>query len=244
MSEEQKIKPLEVQKLIYGKGETKRGITSVLDAVISSYHYTSLAELNAALKQFNVVADRGKEDGRIYKAKGLVYRMLDEKGKKIGVPIKASCIYSKPTLSNLEKYFALNEAKRELHTTRVQKVIDEVLSNKAFSIKELMSSLSDKGIYTVLRQNEEGRIYGITFVDNVTKSVFNGSDLGKGYSAAAIQSKLATDTDAKMENTTIPEHTTANQINNLPKETLLGKHQQVNGVKDNNGKEEKVLLPF
>ena len=34
-------------------------------------------------------------------------------------------------------------------------------------------------------------MYGITFVDNQNKVVFNGSDLGKGYSAAALQSKLA-----------------------------------------------------
>ncbi|MFX8106709.1 hypothetical protein ABTK92_20800, partial [Acinetobacter baumannii] len=40
-------------------------------------------------------------------------------------------------------------------------------------------------------QNAQGRLYGITFVDNQNKCVFNGSDLGKGYSVAAIQSKLA-----------------------------------------------------
>lgn len=34
-------------------------------------------------------------------------------------------------------------------------------------------------------------MYGITFVDNQSKVVFNGSDLGKGYSAAALQSRLA-----------------------------------------------------
>jgi 1,4-alpha-glucan branching enzyme len=38
----------------------------------------------------------------------------------------------------------------------------------------------------VLRQNKEGIIFGITFIDHQTKCVFNGSDLGKQYSAAAI----------------------------------------------------------
>ena len=41
-------------------------------------------------------------------------------------------------------------------------------------------------VYTVLRQNDKGRIYGITFIDNSTKCVFNGSALGKQYSAEGI----------------------------------------------------------
>ena len=58
-------------------------------------------------------------------------------------------------------------------------------------MKILVAALNQKNIYTVLRQNAEGRLYGITFVDNQNKVVFNGSDLGKGYSAAALQSRLA-----------------------------------------------------
>ncbi|MGF2414173.1 MAG: relaxase/mobilization nuclease domain-containing protein, partial [Ferruginibacter sp.] len=53
-------------------------------------------------------------------------------------------------------------------------------------------------IYTLLRQNAEGRLYGITFVDNQNKVVFNGSDLGKGYSAAALQSRLATGSEKSL----------------------------------------------
>jgi hypothetical protein len=37
-----------------------------------------------------------------------------------------------------------------------------------------------------LRQNKDGIIYGITYIDHQTKSVFNGSDLGKSYSAKMI----------------------------------------------------------
>ena len=50
----------------------------------------------------------------------------------------------------------------------------------------------------MLRQNTEGRLFGITFVDNQNKVVFNGSDLGKGYSAAALQSRLAAGTEKSL----------------------------------------------
>ena len=185
------IKPVDVQKVVYGKSETKRSISNVVGAVFSQYKFTSLPEFNAALKQFNVIADRGKEEGRIYKNRGLVYRILDSDGNKAGVPIKASSIGCKPILDNLEKKFIANEVAKEPLKQRTKNTIDECLQSSPGSIKNLVTTLDKKNIYTVLRQNAEGRLYGITFVDNQNKVVFNGSDLGKGYSAAALQSKLA-----------------------------------------------------
>jgi hypothetical protein len=78
--------------------QTKRAITTVLDEVINQYKYTSLPELNAILKLYNVMADRGKEDTSMYQKRGLVYTALDDNGNKIGTPIKASAFYSKPTM--------------------------------------------------------------------------------------------------------------------------------------------------
>ncbi|MBX9784314.1 MAG: relaxase/mobilization nuclease domain-containing protein [Chitinophagaceae bacterium] len=186
------IKPVDVVKAVYGKTETKRSISNVVGAVFSQYKFASLPEFNAALKQFNVVADRGKEDGRIYKNRGLIYRILDATGNKVGVPIKASSISCKPILNNLEKKFTDNETAKESLKTFVKNKLDDCLSQSPSTMKELMEQLKQKNIYTVLRQNAEGRLYGITFVDNQNKVVFNGSDLGKGYSAAALQSRLAT----------------------------------------------------
>jgi hypothetical protein len=185
------IKPVDAQKALYGKSETKRSISNVVGAVFSQYKFTSLPEFNAALKQFNVIADRGKEEGRIYKNRGLVYRILDADGNKVGVPIKASSIGCKPILDNLEKKFTANEVAKETLKQRTKNAIDDCLQTSPGSMKNLVAALNQKNIYTVLRKNAEGRLYGITFVDNQNKVVFNGSDLGKGYSAAALQSKLA-----------------------------------------------------
>ena len=184
------IKPVNVEKAIYGKSETKRSISNVVGDIFNHYKFTSLPEYNAALKQFNVIADRGKEDGRIYKNRGLLYRILDADGNKIGVPIKASSIGCKPILDNLEKKFVVNNPLRESLKQRTKNAIDERLELAPGSMKSLVADLEQKQIYTVLRQNAEGRLYGITFVDNQNKCVFNGSDLGKSYSATALQSRL------------------------------------------------------
>jgi len=112
-SSQQIVKPVNAEKVVYGKTETKRSITNVVNAVLNKYKFSSLPEFNAILKQYNVVADRGKEEGRIYKHKGLVYRVLDADGNKKGVPIKASSINSQPTLAKLEKLFGQNEAQKQ-----------------------------------------------------------------------------------------------------------------------------------
>ena len=60
----------------------------MLDTVINTYKYTSLAELNAVLKQYNVIADRGNEGSRVFENNGLVYRIVDQQGNKVGVPLR------------------------------------------------------------------------------------------------------------------------------------------------------------
>ena len=188
---QQKIKPVDIEKVLYGRHETKRSITNIVTAVFNQYKFASLQEFNAALKQFNVVADRGKEEGRVYKHRGLVYRILDGNGNKVGVPIKASSIGCKPILENIEKKFSINETAKEPLRQRTKNAIEDCLLKAPGSMRQLAIDLEQKQIYTVLRQNADGRLYGITFVDNQNKCVFNGSGLGKGYSAAALQSRLA-----------------------------------------------------
>jgi hypothetical protein len=115
--------PLEPEKVLYGRTETRRAITIVLDGVLEKYPYTSLAELNAILRKYNVMADNGSEGSRIRQRGGLVYRVLDDQGKKVGVPIKASDIYSKPTLKFLEKQFTKNATLRQAAQKRPQPTV-------------------------------------------------------------------------------------------------------------------------
>ncbi|MEO7984722.1 MAG: relaxase/mobilization nuclease domain-containing protein [Bacteroidota bacterium] len=182
-----RLKPVAIQKLQYGRSAPKRAITNILDAILKDYKYTNLAELNAILKQYNVMADRSNESSRIFQNHGLVYRILDEQGYKVGVPIKASDFYNKPTLSYLEKQFVPNETARQPHKSRIKNAIDlALLKQPNQSLQALMKTLEKDGINTVLRQNEDGIIYGITYVDHRTKCVFNGSMLGKQYSAKGM----------------------------------------------------------
>ena len=60
--------------------------------------------------------------------------------------------------------------------------------------------LQKQNIHTVFRHNDQGYVFGLTFIDNKNKTVFNGSDLGKDYTAKGIMERLShTDKPIKPE---------------------------------------------
>lgn len=183
------LNPVNAQQVIYGKAATKRAITTVLNKVIPAYKYTSLTELNAVLRQYNIVADRGAPDSKVYKNNGLVYRVLDAEGNKVGVPIKASDFYSKPTLKSIEQRFAQNDLDREKYKGRIKTAIDFSLVGEKTSLRTLAGDLKKQGIIMEVRRNDQGFIYGLTYIDHRTQCVFNGSDLGKQYSAKGVMER-------------------------------------------------------
>jgi len=172
-SEVLSIKPIDLEKVIYGKTPTKRAIYNVVSEVMRSYKFTSLAEYNAILQQFNVIADRG-------------------------IPFKASALATKPTLDRVEKKFERNKEKRKPYKDNIKECIDSVFGKydsitKSTFIKELQK----QQIVVLFRQNEQGFVYGATFIDHRTKSVFNGSDLDKAYAAKALTKRFGTTDKAK-----------------------------------------------
>lgn len=184
--QQHKLQPVNTQKVLYGKSETKQSIVNVLDAVLNTYKYTSLNQLNAVLQLYNVKVEQGDKDGRIFKNKGLIYRILDEKGNVVGIPVKASSIYMKPTLNYLEKKFIENKQKRQPHEKRLKTVIDWTLAKHPGGLNDFILFLKKEKVNTIVRRNDHGYVYGLTFIDHQTKSVFNGSDLGKSYSAKIV----------------------------------------------------------
>ncbi|MBT2563746.1 relaxase/mobilization nuclease domain-containing protein [Pedobacter sp. ISL-68] len=177
-----KIKPA-----VYGEVPTKRTIGNIVTAVMKQYRYSSFPEFNAALKAFNITADRGAEDSVMYEKRGLLYSILNENGNKVGIPIKASAIYAKPTLDNLEKRFDKNRTSRKVFRDELEDKIDGVFkAYQSITKTGFVLALKEIGVTVDFRRNQQGRIYGVTFIDHGTKSVFNGSNLGKAYSANSL----------------------------------------------------------
>ena len=218
----QDLKPADIAKAVYGKSETKRSISNIVRFVARSYKYTSVPELNAILRQYNVTADRGSERSQMFQKGGLVYSLIDEGGKRIGIPIKASSIAGKPTLANLGKQFKLNEALRQPLREKVREKVDQIIGWKSTTTPEKFAEQLDKfGVAVTFRKNLLGRTYGVTFVDNRLRVVFNGSDLGKPYSAVGLRETLAAKNDTIKPFVPFAHDESETKMDNSPADLLL-----------------------
>ncbi|WP_407503330.1 conjugal transfer protein MobB [Elizabethkingia miricola] len=174
----------------YIKGDVKSQIASVVRHLPSHYQFQSLGEYNALLSLYNITAEKVEGELHGKSKKGLLYFPLDSQGKKISNPFKASLFGKKPGIDSLEKHIAYckstmkNYAQKEELKKNIAWVLQSTKSEHEFKEK-----LSNAGIKTVVRKNDNGRIYGITFIDHQTKTVWNGSRLGKELSANAFNDK-------------------------------------------------------
>ena len=184
----QPLKPVNLEKAQYGKVETKRAVSNIVTQVIAQYKFASLPELNAVLNLYNVTADKGAEGTKMFEKGGLQYALLDSKGNKIGIPIKASSIFESPTIKVLATKYEVKKKQKDQHKDIVKKIIG-VNIQYSRTRESFIDKLKTGGIDVILRRNDKSYIYGVTYVDHKSKCVFNGSDLGKEFSAAVIRDR-------------------------------------------------------
>jgi hypothetical protein len=194
-----------VHRIKYGEKSITQSISQVLEHVTDNFKFTSLEELNAVLRLYNVQAYRGKEASKLYQHRGLLYRVLDERGKYIGVPLKASFFDCKPTLANLEKKFELNQSLKQRHRQHVITQIRWHMSPQANDLKKFARDLSFEDIRMVLQLDKEGKCKEVSYVDFRNKVIFNGDELGDRCNRNAIQkvidSQKALETQRSLQKT-------------------------------------------
>ncbi|MBN9302492.1 MAG: mobilization protein, partial [Dysgonomonas mossii] len=106
-----------------------------------------------------------------------------------GIPFKASLIGKAVGYDALQKRitFFKQSMKDKIIYNRSRDIISPLLANKP-NRKAFEKELAKNGISVIFRENDEGRIYGATFIDHQEKAVFNGSRLGKEFSANVFHS--------------------------------------------------------
>lgn len=168
----------------YKAGDIKSQIASVIQHLPSYHQFQSLGEYNALLSLFNITVEKveGELQGKL--KRGLLYFPLVDQGTKAGNPFKASLFGKNAGIDALEKHFAVCKIKNNDHKLRqnLKRSVMEVF-HLSKNEKDFIKNLQKKGIDTVVRRNDSGRIYGITFIDHHSKGVWNGSRLGKELSA-------------------------------------------------------------
>ena len=174
---------VETPKVDISKENMKEQVASALRMVLKHYRFCSLGELNAILSAYNLAVEEVKTEFRGKKYNGLVYVPTDDKGGKISTPINASDIGRGVGYTAVQNRMQKSKQNVKLLIPTVRKKVLQTMRTSPNTEKELQQRLEEQGLRVVIRKNESGRIYGITFIDDKVGVVLNGSRLGKGYAA-------------------------------------------------------------
>ena len=170
----------------YQKGDIKHQIANVVKPIMQGYKFQSIKEFKALLGLFHVAVEEIHKtiDGKTYH--GLVYAATDEKGDRVGVAIKSSKIGKSVGYEALQKKFF--KSKQWMAKHPVPEGTKEAIATalRRDTRQGFLQELSGKGIAAMLYQNDAGVIYGVTYIDHASRTVFKGSALGKEYSASVI----------------------------------------------------------
>jgi hypothetical protein len=196
----QRKEALPLKAVHYEEGEIKHQITNVIRPVARSWHFQNFREYKTLLSLYNIHAEeiKGEHKGQLYN--GVVYSVLNDKGKKIGSPIKSSVFGKSVGYGAL--YKRMEKSGEIINNRKLKERSKKIITQFMQSCKnrnEFKKELSRQGISVLFRENESGRIYGVTFIDHRQKVVFNGSRLGKAFSANIFQEKFNTQQDGKSE---------------------------------------------
>lgn len=186
-AQREKISPDMPIRRIDPSGDIKRQVANTVKIVGMRYKFQTIGEYNAILSLYNVRCEPtdGRVNGREYH--GLVYFATDDCGKTIATPFKASRLGKFASRTAIDGRFERSKEKIEVAPTK-HKVADALAI--ATDKSDFIAKLKERNIDVVLRYTEEGRIYGVTFIDHSTMTVLNGSRLGKEFSANAINERF------------------------------------------------------
>ena len=186
-AQREKITPDMPIKKVDPSGDIKRQVANTVKMVGMRYKFQTLGEYNAVLSLYNIRCEQtdGRVNGREYH--GLVYFATDDEGKVIANPFKASRLGKFASRTAIDSRF--EKAKDKIDVAPTRNRVADVLSH-ATDKADFTAKLKNCGIDVVFRYTDEGRIYGVTFIDHNTMTVLNGSRLGKQFSANALNERF------------------------------------------------------
>jgi len=171
----------------YKTGDTKSQMAAVIRYLPKYYQYTTLGTYNALLSLFNITAEEVKGQYNGTARQGLVYVALNEKGEKVSNPFKASLFGKSAGYEQMQAHF--NKSSEQMQNSSDRSTLKTTIGKAILTTNnenEFKESLKGLGINTVVRRTADNRIYGITFIDHQSRSVWNGSHLGKNLSAGVF----------------------------------------------------------
>lgn len=181
------LKPVDVSR-----SDLKKQVANVIKPLAAMYKFQSLSEYRALLSLYNIGVEKIEGSNQGHNYTGLVYSALDADGNRVGKPLKSSLFEKQHGIEALEQ--SMKKSGEEIKAGGIVADTRAIVSaslSKARTGSEFQAELREKGIDLLLRRNDLGRIYGVTFIDHNSRTVLNGSALGKEFSANALGARFA-----------------------------------------------------
>lgn len=236
-AEREKITPDMPIRKVDPSGDIKRQVANTVKMVGMRYQFQTIGEYNAILSLYNVRCEQtdGRVNGREYH--GLVYFATDDSGKTIATPFKASRLGKFASRAAIDGRFERAKEKIDIAPTR-QKVADAIAN--ATDKSDFIAKLKERNIDVVLRYTDEGRIYGVTFIDHNTMTVLNGSRLGKEFSANAINERFNNPANAPIDTPDVATPIVVPPIEPTPEDTHSGTEQEPDNNQPSGGQQQST----
>lgn len=180
--EEWKIRPVDASR-----GNIHRQIADTVRPLLKLYRFQRLGEFRALLSLYNIGVEevKGEAGGRTYH--GIVYTALDAEGNKVATPIKSAKLGRMTGMEGLRRRMEWSASRIKADGCR-ERLCRSLLSalHESRNEADFRRRLTAMNVDLVLRRNDSGRIYGVTFIDHESRTVLNGSRLGKDLFANAL----------------------------------------------------------
>ena len=174
------------------RSDLKKQTANVIKPLATMYKFQSLGEYRALLSLYNIGVEKVEGDNQGHKYTGLVYSALDADGNRVGKPLKSSLFGKSYGIEALER--TMKESGEEIKAKGIAVHTRTLVSASLTGSRtgsEFRADLQGKGIDLVLRYGNGGRLFGVTFIDHNSRTVLNGSVLGKEFSANALATRFA-----------------------------------------------------
>ena len=193
VSDEEWSRRYPVQKVVYGVTPLKPTMDAVIEHVVPAYKYTTIDELNALLRPYNIRATQGREESITRRNNGLLYFPINSQGDREQVYVKASDLRIRPTMKYLQERFVVNDQLRQEHRQRLTTAIDWVLYKQPVSKEALRQALQKERISMVEESDSRGGPRHVYYIDQLAKTVFDGRTLGRAYSSEGLDERCVTE---------------------------------------------------
>ena len=174
----------ELKKVDVSQGNIRHQIGNTLKAVLESYRFQTFGEYSALLSTLNIEARQVRGDYMGTPYTGIVYSATDDSGKVVSPPIKSARFGKRFGNTGLSERMLRHtqDFKEGRWAPAISGKVVWAMRN-AKSEQEFRELLKQEHIDVVFRRNDTGRIYGVTFIDHERREAFNGSRMGKEFSA-------------------------------------------------------------